>query len=171
MLKNQESKTYIVDGLKYYRDVSIVQRSDNSQTAEKYPGGLIICEMEQANMRRINEETDDSEYEKIFLRKAMQIVEDNISNPEFNVNMMSREIGVSRAALYRKLKAHTNQSVNVFVRNIRLKRAAQLLAQNTVSISEVAYMVGYNDVQYFRKCFIKHFNATPSQYIDKYRQE
>ncbi|MGC9343571.1 MAG: response regulator, partial [Bacteroidales bacterium] len=109
--------------------------------------------------------------EEVLLRKAMKIVEDNISNPEFNVNIMSREIGVSRAALYRKLKALTNQSVNVFVRNIRLKRAAQLLEQNKVSVSEVAYMVGYNDVQYFRKCFTKQYNATPTQYAEKFSQK
>jgi signal transduction histidine kinase/ligand-binding sensor domain-containing protein/DNA-binding response OmpR family regulator len=109
--------------------------------------------------------------EEVLLRKAMKIVEANISNPDFNVNIMSREIGVSRAALYRKLKALTNQSVNVFVRNIRLKRAAQLLEQNKVSVSEVAYMVGYNDVQYFRKCFTKQYNATPTQYAEKFSQK
>jgi DNA-binding response OmpR family regulator/two-component sensor histidine kinase len=114
------------------------------------------------------EEVELESNEERLLQKAMKVVEENISNPEFNVNIMSREVGVSRAALYRKLKALTNLSVNVFVRNIRLKRAAQLLEQNKVSISEVAYLVGYNDVQYFRKCFTKQYNLTPSQYIDKY---
>lgn len=107
----------------------------------------------------------------ILLRKARKIVEENIGNPEFNVNTLSREVGVSRAALYRKLKALTNQSVNVFVRNIRLKRAAQLLQQNKISVSEVAYMVGYNDVQYFRKCFTREFQMTPTQYVEKFSTE
>lgn len=102
-----------------------------------------------------------------FLKKAKAIIEQNISNPDFDVNQLSREVGVSRAGVYRKMKALTNMSVSILIRSIRMKRAAQILAQNKINVSEVAYMVGFNDVQYFRKCFLKTYKVPPSQYADK----
>jgi len=99
-----------------------------------------------------------------FLVKALKIVEDHISDPVFDVKQFVREIGMSRSVLYRKLEAVTGQSANEFLRNIRLKRAAQLLSQNKMTVSEVSYEVGFNDPQYFSKCFSKQFGKTPSDY-------
>ncbi|MFW5758318.1 MAG: two-component regulator propeller domain-containing protein [Bacteroidota bacterium] len=107
----------------------------------------------------------------VFLRKIKEIIENNIANPNFNVNQLSIEVGVSRAGIYRKLKALTNLSVNILIRNIRIKRAAQILAQNKLYINEIAFMVGFNDVQYFRKCFRKMYHMTPSEYVAKYAEE
>jgi len=66
--------------------------------------------------------------------------------------------------LYRKLKALTGQSTNHFIRTIRLKKTAQLLEKQSFPVNEVAYMVGFNDLKYFRKCFQKQFGVNPSQY-------
>ncbi len=99
-----------------------------------------------------------------FTRQAMEIVENHISDPEFDVQEFVREMGMSRSVLYRKLRSVTNQSANEFINSIRLKRAAQLLAANSYNVSEVSYMVGFNDPQYFSKCFRKQYNLTPSQY-------
>ena len=74
---------------------------------------------------------------------------------------------MSRMQLYRKLKALTGQSANEFIRTIRLKRAAQMLEQNQLTIAEITYEVGFNDLQYFRECFKKQFGATPSEYMQK----
>ncbi len=71
---------------------------------------------------------------------------------------------MSRGTLYRKIKALTNQTAVEFIRSVRLKRAAQLLAQNKFHISEVAYMVGFMDVDYFRRCFKEQFGYTPKEY-------
>lgn len=99
-----------------------------------------------------------------FTRQAMEIVENHISDSEFDVQEFVREMGMSRSVLYRKLRSVTNQSANEFINSIRLKRAAQLLASNSFNVSEVSYMVGFNDPQYFSKCFRKQYNLTPSQY-------
>ncbi len=107
----------------------------------------------------------------VFLKKIKEIIEKNIANPDFNVNQLSLEAGVSRAGIYRKLKALTNLSVNILIRNIRIKRAAQILVQNKLYINEIAFMVGFNDVQYFRKCFRKMYHMTPSEYVAKYAEE
>jgi signal transduction histidine kinase/ligand-binding sensor domain-containing protein/DNA-binding response OmpR family regulator len=105
--------------------------------------------------------------DEIFLKKTKDIIEKNIANPDFNVNQLSVDVGVSRAGIYRKLKALTNLSVNILIRNMRIKRAAQILSQNKLYVNEVAFMVGFNDVQYFRKCFRKMYHMTPSEYAAK----
>jgi signal transduction histidine kinase/ligand-binding sensor domain-containing protein/DNA-binding response OmpR family regulator len=102
--------------------------------------------------------------DEIFLRKAMDVVEQNISNTEFRVSSFVSEMNMSRSVLYRKFEALTGHSVNEFVRNTRLKRAAQLLTLNELTVSEVSYEVGFNDPQYFSKCFNKFFGMTPSEY-------
>ena len=99
-----------------------------------------------------------------FLNKVLKLLEENISNSEFNVNQFAAEIGMSTPIFYKKIKALTGLTVNNFVKSIRLKRAVQLLNQNAGNISEVAYMVGFNDAKYFSKEFRKQFGKTPSSY-------
>ncbi len=99
-----------------------------------------------------------------FLKKLISFIEDNIDNSELNVDHICREIGLSRTQLYRKLKGLVGQSANEFIRSLRLKRAAQLLKQNEMTIAEVTYQVGFNDLQYFRFCFKKQFGVNPSEY-------
>ncbi|SEI77582.1 Signal transduction histidine kinase [Cyclobacterium xiamenense] len=100
-----------------------------------------------------------------FLKKAMAILEDNIANTDFDVVFFSREIGMSRTNLHRKLKALTDYSATEFIRAVRLKRALYLLEQKSGNITEVAYAVGFNSVSYFDKCFKKQFGKTPSDYL------
>jgi signal transduction histidine kinase/ligand-binding sensor domain-containing protein/DNA-binding response OmpR family regulator len=99
-----------------------------------------------------------------FLSRVMQITEEHMSDPEFNVIAFGDLINMSRMQLYRKLKSLTNLSANEFIRIIRLKRAAQLLGQDAMTISEITYEVGFNDPKYFSKCFHKQYGMTPSQY-------
>ncbi len=106
-----------------------------------------------------------------FLKEALSIVEENIANPDFTVIEFGKELGLSRMKLYRKLKNLTGQSANEFIRTIRLKRAAQLIEQDQMTIAEITYEVGFNDLQYFRECFKKHFNIIPSKYLQKIREE
>ena len=103
-----------------------------------------------------------------FIAKAVSIVEENMSNSEFYVDDLGRELGLSRMQLYRKLKGLIGQSANEFVRSIRLKRAAQLIKQNQMTISEITYEVGFNDLQYFRDCFKKQFGMNPSDYAQSF---
>ncbi|WP_020571000.1 hybrid sensor histidine kinase/response regulator transcription factor [Neolewinella persica] len=106
--------------------------------------------------------------DEIFLRQAMDIVEDNMSNTEFSVDQLVKEMGVSRSKLYLKLKALTGQSSSEFVRTVRLKRAVQLLENSNYSVKEVMYMTGFNTASYFSKCFKRQFGIVPSEYV---RQE
>lgn len=106
-----------------------------------------------------------------FLQKAITVVEDNIDDPDLDIEKFASEIGVSRMQLYRKLNALTEMTVKEFVRSIRLKRAAQMLVQKKLNISEVAYAVGFRDLSHFRKCFKQEFGMSASEYVDKHGAE
>lgn len=106
--------------------------------------------------------------DELFLQKAMEVVEKHIEDPSFRVSVFVSEMAISRSVLYRKFEALTGQSVNEFVRNTRLKRAAQLLALNEFNVSEITYQVGFSDPQYFSKCFSRYYGMTPSRYAKKH---
>ncbi|WP_461587162.1 ATP-binding protein [Winogradskyella sp.] len=102
--------------------------------------------------------------EEAFLKKALEVVDANISNSEFTVELFQQEIGMSRMQLHRKLKALTNFSSSEFIRDIRLQRAADLLTDNNLNVSEVAYSCGFNSVSYFTQCFTQKFGVNPSKH-------
>jgi ligand-binding sensor domain-containing protein/signal transduction histidine kinase/DNA-binding response OmpR family regulator len=102
-----------------------------------------------------------------FLNKLMQLVEDKMEDPDFNVGSLVADIGMSQTVLYKKIKALTGLSITDFIKSQRLKQAAQLLADHKLNISEVAYSVGFNDRKYFSKEFRKQFGVAPSDYHQK----
>ncbi|TGV01849.1 hybrid sensor histidine kinase/response regulator transcription factor [Flavivirga rizhaonensis] len=99
-----------------------------------------------------------------FINRVMVCIENNMSNSDFTVEMLARECGLGRMELNKKLKALVGFTTNAFIRNIRIKRAAQLLKRNMHSVSEIMYEVGFNDAQYFREAFKKQIGLTPSSY-------
>ncbi|MFA9392770.1 MAG: two-component regulator propeller domain-containing protein [Prolixibacteraceae bacterium] len=105
----------------------------------------------------------DSADEK-FVHELHHLVEKNISEPEFDVDLIVNELSISRSQLYRKLKSLTGQSVKEFVRNIRLNTAAKLLQKGDLRVVEVMDMVGINNRSYFIKCFKQQFGVNPSEY-------
>lgn len=109
-----------------------------------------------------------SSLDEELLKKAFKIVEENISNEQFDIPFFCTELGVSRTMLFLKIKAWTNFTPNEFIHEIRLKRAAQLLEQNKLNVSEISYKVGFNNPKYFSKCFQKRYGETPTQFADKF---
>ncbi len=105
-----------------------------------------------------------------FLRQAIQIVEINLDDPEFSVDLLGKEVGMSRTNLFRKLKALTSQPPSEFIRTIRVKKAARLLLEG-YNVSEVTYQVGINSRSYFIKCFSEQFGMTPTDFIKQYQKQ
>jgi len=85
-------------------------------------------------------------------------------NPEFDVQMFCREIGLSRVQLHRKIRALTDNSTTEFIRKYRVRKAAKLIVQNEGNGFEIAYRVGFNNLSYFAKCFREEFGISPSAY-------
>ncbi len=103
-------------------------------------------------------------FEEEFLFKLMQLVEDNISNSNFNNDELANLMFMSRSTFYRKLKAVTGMSGNEFIRTARLNYASKLLKSGNFAVTEAAFESGFNDIKYFRKRFQDQFGVSPSEY-------
>lgn len=109
-----------------------------------------------------------SSLDEKLLGKALQIVEENISNELFEISTFCEELGISRTMLFTKIKAWTNLTPNEFISVMRMKRAAQILEQNKLTVSQVAFHVGFKNPKYFSKCFQRHFSETPTAYAKRF---
>lgn len=103
-----------------------------------------------------------------FVKKAVALVEANISTSEFLVEDLCREMGMSRVYFYKKILSLTDKTPSEFIRFIRLKRAADLLEKSQLFVNEVAFQVGFNDPKYFRKYFKDEFGISPNEYKKKF---
>lgn len=106
-----------------------------------------------------------SDQDKLFIQKIIQIIETNLSNPEFAVPALCEAVSMSHNKLYRKIKNLTDMTIKDFIQGVKLKTAAQLLVESEKNISEVAYEVGFSDPNYFGKCFKAQFGKSPSDFI------
>ena len=102
-----------------------------------------------------------------LIEKAIKYVEDNISRSDLSVEELSRELGMSRVHLYKKMLQITGKTPIEFIRVIRLKRAAQLLRDSQLHVSEIAFQVGFNNPKYFSRYFKEEFGVLPSAYQEK----
>ena len=99
-----------------------------------------------------------------FLKKAIEIINNNLSDADFDVNRFYPKMHMSRNQLLRKLKSLLNQTPSDLIRIMRLKRAEQLLKQNYGNIAEVAFEAGFSNLSYFAKCFREQYGVLPSEY-------
>jgi len=106
---------------------------------------------------------DPSYIENDFIKKITAIIEKNISNENFGVSELAREAGMSRSNLLRKVKSLTNLSVSLFIRQVRLKNAMEILKEESLNVSEVSYRVGFSSTSYFIKCFREHYGYPPGE--------
>ncbi len=106
-----------------------------------------------------------SDQDKVFIQKIIQIIETNMSNPEFAVPALCESINMSHNKLYRKIKNLTDMTIKDFIQGVKLKTAAHLLVESDKNISEIAYEVGFSDPNYFGKCFKSQFGKSPSDFI------
>ena len=145
------SKPFNMDILLLRVNWLIAIRKTTSNTTRK------LLEITPSNV--LSETADDK-----LLHKAIEYVEKNMERPEFSVEELSREMGMSRATLYKKLLEITGKTPVEFIRIVRLKRAAQLLVTDQLTISEIAFRVGFNYPKYFRQYFKEEFGMSPSAY-------
>ena len=118
----------------------------------------------QRLMRLEPQKTDDSVPGDTFLAKLLDIMDKNMDNNTLTVDELVEEMNMGRTVFFNKLKSLTGLSPVEFIREMRIKRAAQLLEDRKYNITEVTYMVGMNDSRYFSKCFKNTYGMTPSEY-------
>ncbi|MCG8696636.1 MAG: DNA-binding response regulator [Bacteroidales bacterium] len=111
------------------------------------------------------EEVVLSSPDEIFIKDLCEIIEKNMDQSELKAEDISRELAMSHSLVYKKLKAITGMSIVEFVRDFRLKKAESLLVQDKLSVSDVCYMVGFNNRNYFSAWFKKKYKASPRDYV------
>lgn len=104
-----------------------------------------------------------------LMEKVVACIEKNLSKTDFSVEELSHEVGVSRVHLYKKMLAITGKSPLEYIRQERLKKAAQLLEEGSFSVSDVAAQVGFHNPKYFSKNFKEEFGVSPSAYQSQSR--
>lgn len=124
---------------------------------------LLMQKLQAGNMLAASPEKMESLDDR-FLRRFMECLEEVYADPEYNVEKLSDTLGLSRGHLHRKMKELTGISPVDLLRNFRLGKAAILLRQGQLSISEVAYQTGFSSPAYFSKCFRLLYNTTPTDY-------
>lgn len=105
------------------------------------------------------------EVEREFLKTITQVVDENMQDPEFDLEKLANLLHMSLSSLHRKMKGSLNMTPNDYIRLRRLKKAAQLLYEDNYRIKEVCYMVGFNTPSYFSKCFQKQFGMLPNEFM------
>jgi len=106
-----------------------------------------------------------------FLDKIHLVIEENIDNSDFNIDTIADNIGLSRSAFFKKLKSLTGLAPVDTIKEIRLTKSIELLKNTDMTISEVAFAVGFKESGYYGKCFRKKYDQTPTEYISKYRKK
>ncbi|MGL5272726.1 MAG: hybrid sensor histidine kinase/response regulator transcription factor, partial [Phocaeicola sp.] len=114
---------------------------------------------------------DIMDMDKGFVSRLKTLIEQRMHDSELNVEELGKEMNLSRVQLYRKLKSLTNYSPNELLRQMRLKKACSLLSSSDMSVSEIAYEVGFSSPSYFTKCYKEQFNESPTELLKRKRGE
>ena len=125
----------------------------------KYSGAQLQADKVEAPEVKGNDE--------LLMERIMKAINKNLSDSDFNVDMLTQEVGISRAQLHRKMKEMTGISTSEFLRNIRLEQAARLLREQKINVTQVAYTVGFSNLAHFSTIFRKHFGVAPSEYAER----
>lgn len=158
-----------IEGLKYGADEYMTKPFDANELLARV-NNLITQRRrlrEYYNKSLSLRDVESKDIDHQFLQRAIRIVEKHLADPEFSVTTFCRELGTSRPQLHRKLTALTNQSTSKFIRTIRLKHAASMLATRSDNVFGVAQDVGFNNLSYFAKCFHEQYGMSPSEYLAK----
>ena len=101
-----------------------------------------------------------------LMDRIMKTINEHLQDPDFNVERLTEEVGISRAQLHRKMKEITGISTGEFIRNLRLQQAARLIKEGKINITQVAYAVGFNNQTYFSTVFKKYYGKTPTEFAE-----
>lgn len=110
--------------------------------------------------------SEDEADKQEFMKKVITLIEINLTNPDFNAKMLSRELNCSQPTLYRRIKQYTGLSIIEVIRSVRMTKAASYLMEKKYTVQEVCERVGYNDMNTFRRFFTRQFGVSPSRYTE-----
>ena len=106
-------------------------------------------------------------FDELFMKRVMEIMHNQMDNSKLTIDEFAQELGMGRTVFYQKLKSIVGLSPVDFIREMRIKRAMQLMETGEYNVSTIAYMTGFNDPKYFSKCFKKRYGVSPSEFVPK----
>ena len=168
LLTARTSNVYQVDGLDSGADAYIT-KPFNPQVLKAQVENLlklrITLKAYYANRITLGpKKIEVNAQEVVFLESLIEHIEKELGE-NLTAEKLAASMSMSHSTLYRKIKSYTGESINSFIRSIRLKQAANLLVDSDLNISQVAYKVGFSDINYFGKCFKQQFQMSPSAFI------
>jgi YesN/AraC family two-component response regulator len=119
----------------------------------------------------IPQDSGTSKLDDDFIRKVLAFIEENLTDTDLNVDQLANCVSLSKVQTYRKVKAISGLSIVEFIRTVRLKKASQLILEDRLNFSEIAFTTGFSTPSYFSKCFHDHFGKTPSEFATEYGNE
>ena len=158
------SSTYLktrIKSLLYQRkqlqELYLEQWSDQKKEA---PAPTLLVEVEPERPQIVP-------FDELFMKRVMEIMHEQMDNSKLTIDEFAQELGMGRTVFYQKLKSIVGLSPIDFVREMRIKRAKQLMETGEYNVSTIAYMTGFNDPKYFSKCFKKEYGVSPSEFTPK----
>ncbi|MCR4582175.1 MAG: response regulator [Prevotella sp.] len=177
MLTSKSEVNYRLDGIRQGADAYIAKPFsmeelhvviDNLIDNVRRLRGKFSGAVEQKNkVKQVDVKGNDD----ILMDKIMKSINAHLSDPELTMELLTKEIGISRAQLHRKMKELTGLSTTEFIRNLRLEQAARLIKEKKVNVTQVAYSVGFNNQAHFSTTFKKHFGMSPTEYANQPEKE
>ena len=175
ILTAKTSEEHRIEGLKTGADDYVVKPFNSQILMLRIEKLINNCRQNQEKFnRQIDPQPSEitiTSLDEQLISKAIKYVEDNMSTGDLSVEEMSRHLGMSRVHLYKKMTYITGKTPIEFIRIIRLKRAAQLLADERQNVADIAYAVGFNNPKYFSKYFKEEFGVLPSVYQAKLAED
>ncbi|MDR6240538.1 ATP-binding protein [Aureibacter tunicatorum] len=176
LLTAKSDKQTEMESLESYADDFLTKPFDKEVLLLKVRNLLELRERIKANYGQ-SEATDENDKEvqrsfkneqSEFCRKAIEIIRMNMANSDFSVEKLAADLSISRSQLHRKLSAETGLSSSIFIRNVKLVEARELLELGDKNVSEVSYLTGFSTPNYFSKCFKEYFGTSPSSFVKKF---
>lgn len=130
---------------------------------------LMVNASDEDTLKRLIKPVKLKTADSVLIEKITKIINENLDNPELNVEMLADGVGMSRVHMHRKLKELTNLSARDFIKSIRLKQAAVLLVSDNYNISDVAFALGFSNLSHFSSAFREFYGLSPRDYVEKKR--
>lgn len=154
-------------GKPFFLDMLMAKAGSLISTYSRLRNAYRGSQDQESRAKKIETTSNDDK----LMERLMKVLNENISDPEFSVEILADKAGLSRVHLYRKLKEITNQSPRDFIRNYRLRRAAELIAENKVNVAQTSDMVGFSNPNNFSTAFKKLYGVSPTEYAARLRQQ
>ena len=151
-----------ISGLEKGADAYLAKPFEEKELLVRLEKLLELRKKLQARYINSTEPTKEKRIEDPFFQKFAELIEKHLANPELDMSQISRSLGMSRTQVFRKLKALTGKSPTAVIRSIRLQKGKELLSSEDLTISEVAYEVGFTSLNYFSTAFFEEFGVRPS---------